>query len=164
MPVAPGGLVATTASASQINLSWTNAVGATGYNVKRSATVNGTYTIIATNLTSLFYADTGLASVTTYYYVGSATNIYGESANSIKASAQTVSTAALPLSFTTGNGLIQFAWPLDHLGWHLQMQTNPPDTGLGTNWLVVPNSNLTNQFSVPIDPANGNVFFRLTYP
>ncbi len=96
--------------------------------------------------------------------VVSATNMYGESANSIPASAQTISTATLPLNFVTSGGQIQFSWPMDHLGWHLEMQTNSANTGLGTNWLVVPNSNLTNQFAVPINPANGNVFFRLTYP
>jgi hypothetical protein len=28
----------------------------------------------------------------------------------------------------------------------------------------VPNSNLTNQFSLPVDITDGSVFFRLTYP
>jgi len=28
----------------------------------------------------------------------------------------------------------------------------------------VPNSSLTNQFSLPIDGTDGSVFFRLTYP
>jgi hypothetical protein len=53
---------------------------------------------------------------------------------------------------------------MDHLGWQVQVQTNAPNVGLGTNWVTVPNSNLTNQFSLPIDINSGSVFFRLVSP
>ena len=36
--------------------------------------------------------------------------------------------------------------------------------GLGTNWGDVPGSTETNQVSVPINPTNDSVFFRLLYP
>lgn len=55
-------------------------------------------------------------------------------------------------------------WPLDHTGWQLQVQTNAPGAGLATNWNAVAGSVLTNQFTMPIDPANGGVFFRLLHP
>jgi hypothetical protein len=55
-------------------------------------------------------------------------------------------------------------WPVDHLGWRLETQTNSLYVGIGANWVTVPNSNLTNQFSRPINITNGSVFFRLTYP
>ncbi len=135
-----------------------------GYNLKRSTTSGGSYTTIATNLAYLDYADAGLTSGTAYYYVVTATNIYGESANSIEASARPVSTTAPQLSFVTSANQIQLSWPVDHLGWHVQVQTNAPNAGLGTNWVTVPNSNLTNQYSLPININNGSVFFRLTYP
>ena len=55
-------------------------------------------------------------------------------------------------------------WPLDHTGWQLQVQTNAPGAGLATNWNAVAGSVLTNQFTMPLDPANGSVFFRLLHP
>jgi hypothetical protein len=36
--------------------------------------------------------------------------------------------------------------------------------GLGTNWWTVSGSTLTNQFALPVNPANGNVFFRVAFP
>ena len=60
-----------------------------GYHVKR-ATVNGTHhTVIATTLTSTNYSNTGPSAATTYYYVVSASNAVGESANSAQANATT---------------------------------------------------------------------------
>ena len=91
MPSAPAGLVAAAVSTSQINLSWSTVPNAASYNVKRSATNGGYYVIIATGLTATNYSDTGLAVATTYYYVASAVNAGGESANSAQASAATLS-------------------------------------------------------------------------
>jgi autotransporter-associated beta strand protein len=56
------------------------------------------------------------------------------------------------------------SWPASHKGWRLQAQTNSLSVGLSDNWATVPGSTTTNQISVPINPANGSVFFRLTYP
>jgi hypothetical protein len=61
------------------------------------------------------------------------------------------------------DGQIQILWPPDHTGWQLQVQTNLLNVGLGTNWVAVPGSTLTNQFVLPTSPANGCVFLRLTY-
>ena len=62
------------------------------------------------------------------------------------------------------NGEIQMSWPPDHAGWSLQMQSNPPDQGLGTNWTTLPGTNLTNQYVIPVSLAGGGVFYRLIYP
>ena len=62
------------------------------------------------------------------------------------------------------NDQVQLAWPLDHTGWKLQVQTNTLGTGLGNNWITLPASANTNQFTMPVDEANGSVFFRLIYP
>jgi autotransporter-associated beta strand protein len=56
------------------------------------------------------------------------------------------------------------SWPASHKGWTLQAQTNSLNVGISSNWATVPDSTATNQISVPINPANGSVFFRLTYP
>ncbi len=88
LPPVPTGLRATAGpGAKRISLSWTASSGATSYNVKRSTTSGGPYTTVATGVTTTSYTDFGLSSGTTYYYVVSAVNLIGESANSIQASA-----------------------------------------------------------------------------
>ncbi|WP_166244758.1 glycoside hydrolase family 6 protein [Paenibacillus turpanensis] len=86
VPAAPVGLTAA-AGDTQVVLSWSAADGATGYNVKRAASSGGPYTTVASNVSVASYTDTGLANGTTYYYVVSAVNSAGESANSAEASA-----------------------------------------------------------------------------
>jgi hypothetical protein len=78
--------------------------------------------------------------------------------------AGTVSTTPPQVTFGLSNGSLQFAWPADHTGWRLEGQTNSRAEGLRTNWFAVPGSSATNQVSIPIDHANGAVFFRLAYP
>src|SRR6266568_2554059 len=81
---APTGLVATAGNA-QVTLNWTASSGATGYYIKRSITA-GTETQIAAS-TSTSFTDTGLTNGTKYFYVVSAYNSYGQSANSTELSA-----------------------------------------------------------------------------
>ena len=83
---APTGLTAATGNA-QVTLSWNALSGATSYNVKRSLLSGGPYTTVATGVTGTSYHDSGLANGTTYYYVVSAVNAGGESANSSQVSA-----------------------------------------------------------------------------
>ncbi|HEU5397428.1 MAG TPA: alginate lyase family protein, partial [Verrucomicrobiae bacterium] len=79
---APGDLTATVKGA-QITLNWWGTALATSYNVKRAAVSGGPYTTIAvTGPDNLSYVDTGLAPGTAYYYVVSANQPGGESANS----------------------------------------------------------------------------------
>ena len=85
IPPAPGGLVATPGNA-QVALSWNTSSGATGYRVKRSTTSGGPYAVVASP-SSPGFTDTGLTNGTTYYYVVSAVNSAGESANSSQVSA-----------------------------------------------------------------------------
>ena len=44
------------------------------------------------------------------------------------------------------------------------MQTNSLSTGLGSNWVDVPNSGATNQIIVPADSNDGSVFYRMILP
>jgi hypothetical protein len=62
----------------------------------------------------------------------------------------------------SGNALT-LTWPAGQ-GWRLLIQTNPPNTGLGTNWVAVPNSNSTNSMLLNVDGTTGSVFFRLIWP
>src|SRR2546430_2206370 len=82
-PSAPTGLTATAANA-QVNLTWNAGTGATGYYVKRS-TSSGTEVQIAAQSATAYSANS-VSNGTTYYYVVSAYNSYGQSANSAEVS------------------------------------------------------------------------------
>jgi len=111
-----------------IKLSWSAVASATSYRVKRSTTSGGPYATVASNLKTSQFTDGGLVNGTTYYYVVSAANFLGESADSAEASATpklpadmvvsaltvpAVAVAGSPLavSVTTKNKGIGFADP-----------------------------------------------------
>jgi beta-lactamase superfamily II metal-dependent hydrolase len=104
-PTAPGSLVATAASVSEIDLSWsasTDNVGVTGYNVYRST--NGSTFSLAGTPTATGFADLGLSSSTTYWYRVTAKDAAGnESAVSNTVSATTL-TPVRTLTVTSPNG------------------------------------------------------------
>ena len=166
MPPTPGvptNLVASPTNLA-INLTWSPSVNATSYNLKRGTT-SGVYPTIFSGLTATNYFDAAVTNGVTYFYVVSATNSFGESANSLQVSA-TPLPSAMPtnIGFQTVGNQLQLSWPQDHLGWELQIQTNNLSGGLSTNWTVMPNSQLTNQVFIPISPANDSVFLRLVLP
>jgi autotransporter-associated beta strand protein len=99
-PNAPTNVTATAVSASQINLTWNTVSSATNYDVLRSTTNGGTYTIIATGITATNYSDTALAGGTTYYYVVTALSNAGSSTNSTQASATTLTPPDAPTGLT----------------------------------------------------------------
>lgn len=82
VPAAPAGV-----NVSMLNgtasLSWSAPTYANTYNVKRAASSGGAYTTVASNVTATSYSDSGLALAGTYYYMISAANEAGESANSV---------------------------------------------------------------------------------
>ncbi|MBO0857163.1 MAG: endo-1,4-beta-xylanase [Chloracidobacterium sp.] len=102
-PPAPTGVVATS-GAGQVQLSWNASTGATGYNVKRATTSGGPYTTVGA-ATGTAFTNTGLTSGTTYFYVVSATNSNGESANSSQVSA-TPTTPDFALSANPSNLIV----------------------------------------------------------
>jgi hypothetical protein len=161
--VAPTGFSGTRGDA-QATLNWNASLNANGYNLKRSLTSSGPYALIATNLPALMLTDNELLNGTNYYYVATATNSTGESGNSTQISVRPVSAAAVPLTASFTAGQLQLSWPSDHSGWMLQMQTNASGGGLGTNWITLPGSDLINEYSAPMDPASGSVFYRLLSP
>ena len=82
-PSAPTGLTATAANA-QVNLTWNASASATGYYVKRSTSSGTEVQIAAQSATA--YSDNSVSNGITYYYVVSAYNSYGQSANSAEVS------------------------------------------------------------------------------
>ncbi len=85
-PATPTGLQATGGNA-QVSLSWNASTGAASYDVKRSTTNGGPYSTAVASPTTTQYTDTTATNGTTYYYVVSAVNTAGQSANSAQASA-----------------------------------------------------------------------------
>ena len=104
-PPAPLNLTATPTSSNQVNLSWAAQSGPIRYSVKHSTTSGGPYTIVAPPpiLTANSYTDT-IAAPGANYYVVSAINASGESANSAQASATVA-------SVTTTTSLVSSANP-----------------------------------------------------
>ena len=119
-PSAPTSLLATPASSSQIDLSWTNtSTSQTGVKIERSIdNVNFTQIALAA-AAAVSYSDTGLRASTTYAYRVRATNASGDSAYSDVASATT------PAAPTVGSRptLVQ----------HVSSSTNPPGKGIPGN-------------------------------
>jgi autotransporter-associated beta strand protein len=77
---------------------------------------------------------------------------------------QSVATHPTNLVPFVSNNVLTLSWPKDHTGWRLETQTNSPGAGISTHWMTVPGSDLTNEMSLPINPANGSAFFRLVHP
>jgi autotransporter-associated beta strand protein len=76
----------------------------------------------------------------------------------------TANTNPTNITATVSGNVLTLSWPADHTGWHLQIQTNSLSTGLNTNWVALPGSDLVNTTNITINPANGAVFYRMVYP
>ena len=93
VPATPTGLMATAGNL-QVGLTWTAVSGAAKYNVKRSTTTGGLYTVVASP-TAASDTDSSLTNGTKYFYVVSALNSSGgESGNSTEVSATPTGAAA----------------------------------------------------------------------
>ncbi len=84
-------------------MSWVATAAATGYQVKRSQTNGGPYTVVASPSSSTA-TDTGLANGTTYYYVVSAADSGGDGANSSQVSATPTAPPAVNVTVTVSPG------------------------------------------------------------
>ena len=140
VPSVPVGLMATAGNA-QVSLSWTASNGATLYYVRRSTTSGGPYTqISAPSATS--YTDTGLTNGTKYFYVVSAYNSAGQSANSSEVSATPTAPSTPPavpanLQATAGNAQVSLSWTASSgaTSYHLKRSTT---SGSGYTQIAAP--------------------------
>jgi cellulose 1,4-beta-cellobiosidase len=85
-PAAPSGLTAAGGNAT-VSLNWSAVTDATSYTVKRATTSGGPYSAVSSGVTSTSYSDTSVQNGVSYFYVVSASNSGGESADSNEASA-----------------------------------------------------------------------------
>jgi hypothetical protein len=106
-PAAPTGLTATPGN-TQVALTWNASGGATAYDVKRS-TVSGSGYAVVSSPTATNYTNTGLTNGTTYYFVVSAKNAQGSSANSAQASATPTGTPPAESAYS-GSACNAAAW------------------------------------------------------
>lgn len=159
----PAGLTGS-AGDGQAMLVWSPSYNASSYNVLYAMNSGGPYSLLTSNLIALNFTATGLSDGAQYYFVTSANGAAGESVNSSEVSVRPVSLSPVILGFLVASNQLQFNWPQDHTGWHLQAQTNSLASGLGANWTDVSGSSATNQFFATIISSNGSVFYRLIYP
>ena len=79
----------------------------------------------------------------------------------------TVNTSPTDITATVSSGNLTLYWPSSHTGWRLLEQTNNLDLGVSSNpndWGTVSGSTITNQMTIPIDPAMPGDYYRLVYP
>ncbi len=120
-PAVPTGVIVASGSLG-VSLGWNTAANATSYKIKRSAVSGGPYTNVVVTPPLNAGTDLTASNSTVYYYVVSAVNAAGESANSVEVSVTTVPPATtLPAILTawfkadglTGltNGAAVATWP-----------------------------------------------------
>jgi len=109
-PAAPTGVAAVGGNA-QVTVTWDVVPGATTYNLWRSATSGGPYTLMAGNLggVNLGLVDNTVTNLSTYYYVVTA-NGNGPSVNSAEVSA-TPAAMVTDLTAVATNGHVFISWP-----------------------------------------------------
>lgn len=114
IPAAPGGLTATAASSSAINLAWSdNSNNETGFDIERS-TDNANWAALASlgsNIQS--YTNTGLTASTSYYYRVRAKNSAGSSSYSNVANATTLPAGSTTVTVDLRDGLNGYAGTQD---------------------------------------------------
>lgn len=124
VPSTPANLVASAASSSVINLSWsasTDNVGVTGYEIYRSGNLVGTSA-------SLSYSDTGLTAATAYSYTVKAKDAAGN-----LSAASNVTNATTP-SGGTGTALSRSGWTATSSPTSGDVPQNLLDGSMTTRW------------------------------
>jgi hypothetical protein len=130
-PTTPTGFAVTTASASQINLSWDASTGATSYKIYKSGSYLKTVTTTSTS-------DTGLTSSTNYCYYVIANNSAGDSLQTSQQCATTTGTTSYSTADLNGTWALiysstpstSFSYTFNQLG--QITQNNDPDVKNGT--------------------------------
>ena len=157
-PAAPGGVAAVAGADGPVTISWDVVPGAVTYKVKRATAVGGPYTVIASNVGLLGLIDTALTNLTTYYYVVSAVNANGESADSIPVSATTqfpsVPPAPASLAATSGDEQASLSWTASSGATSYNVKSS---TTSGGSYTTVMNVTTTNFVATGL--TNGTTYY-----
>ena len=122
-PATPSGLSAVPAP-SHIALTWRAPVGWSSFNVKRSTTSGGPYTTL-TNVIGFDWNDLTATNATAYFYIVSATNVFGESPKSTEV-------VAIPVPAPTYYAYYDFAsgnsngWVVYNGNWRVVADVSSP--------------------------------------
>ena len=146
-PSPPAGLAARDAGGA-IGLQWNPSATAVFYNLKRSASSGGPYTVIASQA-STNYTDPGITVGAAYFYAVSALNAGGESPNSAPVSA-TAQPPALLAGLSSNASQLTLSW-----------------SGWATNYTLYAATNLSASptwNAVTLSPQYTNGSFSLTLP
>jgi autotransporter-associated beta strand protein len=140
-----------------------NVTGALNYGGTLTAINIGATPLVAGDSFPVFPAGgTGTLTVAGSPGPGLAWNF--DPASGVLSVATGVSTTQPHLTNSMSGGNLNLSWPADHLGWRLEVQSNPRSVGLSNNWVTVAGSTNVTSVSIPISPANPSVFYRLVYP
>jgi alpha-galactosidase len=158
-PAAPAGLVAFGGNG-WISLNWLASPTAAAYNIKRAVASGGSYTTIG-NPALNAYLDTAVTNWSTWYYVVSAVNSFGESANSAEVSATPRPPPTLSLS--PGGSQLSLSWPAWATGYTAYSASNLVAPIQWQKLTNAPQSTPSN-FNLPLPTTPGQQFFRLGAP
>jgi xylan 1,4-beta-xylosidase len=160
---APPATVRALAGDRQVLLMWLGVPSATAYNLQRAMARSGPYQPLTNGLTGASFVDVAVNNGTTYYYVLTATNQFGEGAPSAEVSATPVPAASPNISVSLSASIVAISWPANYTGWLLQ--TNSAGLGRPDAWGDVPGSLTNSQVSFPNSGRSLPFqFFRLRHP
>jgi fibronectin type 3 domain-containing protein len=155
-PATPTGLMATGENGEAI-LGWTASAGATSYDVKRALASGGPYALIAQPV-SPGWTDLIVTNGTLYFYVVSAVNASGQSANSIEVSV----IPHLPVTLSASlSSQLTLSWPESATNYTVSTTTNL------ITWVPLTNAIQSNNglFFVNLPVTNSQQqFYRLVAP
>ncbi len=147
--ITPPQSVTSTSGSFAVNLSWSypqddGGIPVVQYNIYRSQTSGGPYTLIGSNTSVLGFTDTSAINGFTYYYVVTALNKYNESAYSSEVVANPVGEPTSPLNIEAINGdntatlnwtepISDGGYPITHYNVYRSQAPGGPYTFIGTN-------------------------------
>ena len=147
--ITPPQSVTASSGSFEVNLSWSypqddGGIPVIQYNIYRSQTSGGPYTLIGSNTSALGFTDTTAINGFTYYYVVTALNKYNESAYSSEVFANPIGEPTPPLNINAINGdntatlnwtapLSNGGYPITHYNVYRSQTPGGPYGFIGTN-------------------------------
>lgn len=89
-------------------------------------------------------------------------NLAVDGSLTVLTAAPSVATNPTNITFSASGGTLNLSWPLDHLGW--VVQSNSANLAVPSDWHDVSNTASGTNYSVRINSAWTNVFYRLREP
>jgi fibronectin type 3 domain-containing protein len=171
--IVPTNLRVTNTQSNMVALTWTGSAKATYYNVKRSTNANGPFVTITSpfsseKTTTTNFIDYNVMNGTTYYYVVSSVNQYGETANSTSVSTTPSFNLAAPAITSISadqqsNVTINWTSAYNTVCYEFEWAYKFPDGSIGDYTSFGPIYRFGNTFTFsPGDiPCNSNVMIRM---